>query len=327
MTVSNVINGTNSVSRELRERVLEAIRELRYEPNAIARSLRIKRTHTVGMIIPDITNPFFPLVARGAEDVLRPAGYTLIVGNSDSDTLKEEGYYRTFRAKRVDGLFMIASTMTSPPEYLLHHDLHATPVVFIDRFYRGVRADAVLSDNVAGSLQAVSHLFERGHRRIGIITGPLELANARMRFEGYKRAFDLHDVEIDKDLVREGRYDAQSGYEQAKALLRLTNRPTALFVCNGRMTLGSLRAVRELHIKFPEELALVSFDDTEWFEFAHPSISGVAQDAYGLGAAAAQILLKRLSRKLTGPLRHKILRTKLVIRESSNWRLNVALSA
>lgn len=327
MTVSNVVTGTNNVAPKLRERVLKAIRELKYEPNAIARSLRTRRTHTVGMIVPDITNPFFPAVVRGAEDALRHAGYTLIVGNSDSDTLKEEGYYRTLSAKRVEGLFLIASTTTRPPGYLFEHDLRATPIVFIDRFYRGVRADAVFADNLGGSLRAVNHLLEYGHRRIGIITGPLQLENARMRLEGYKRSYVHHHLEIDKELVREGHYDVQSGFERTKALLALKNRPTALFVCNAPMTFGALRAIRESGTKCPEEIALISFDDLDWFEFAHPSISGVAQNAYELGTLAADILLKRLEGKLTGPPRHKIIPTRLVIRESSNRRLGLASTA
>lgn len=317
MTVSNVINQTTNVAPELQRRVLRAIRDLKYHPSAIARSLRTKRTHTIGMIMPDITNPFFPAVVRGAEDVLNHGGYTLIVGNSDSDTQKEERYYRTFTARRVDGLFLIASATTRAPEYLLHHDLRAVPVVFIDRSYRDIRADGVFADNIGGSLRAANYLVTRGHRRIGIITGPLDLENARMRLEGYKRSLATHNVKVDKQLIREGEYHVQSGYEQMKALLALKPRPTAVFVSNAPMTFGALRAIRKYKIKCPEELALVSFDDMEWFEVSHPSISGVAQDAYGLGATAAQLLLKRLRGELTGPPCHKILRTKLVLRDST----------
>jgi LacI family transcriptional regulator len=276
------------------------------------------------MIMPDITNPFFPAVIRGAEDVLNGEGYTLIVGNSDSDTQKEERYYRTFTARRVDGLFLITSATTRPPEYLLHHDLRAVPVVFIDRFYRGIRADAVFADNIGGSLRAVNYLFQCGHRRIGIITGPLELENAKMRLEGYKRSLAVHHVKVDKQLIREGEYHVQSGYEQTHALLSLKPRPTALFVSNAPMAFGSLRAIRGHNIRCPEEVALVSFDDTEWFELSHPSISGVAQDAYGQGTTAAQLLLKRLRGELAGPPRHKIIRTKLILRESTECRLNDA---
>jgi len=249
--------------------------------------------------------------------VLRRAGYTLIVGNSDSDSEKEEDYYRTFTAKRVDGLLLTASISTRPPEYLLHHDLADVPIVFVDRFYRGVPADAVVTDNVGGSFQAVCHLFEAGHRRIGVITGPLQLVNARMRLLGYKRAFALHHVEIDKELIREGRYNVESGYEQTKVLLGLKDRPTALFVFSAPMTLGCLRAVRECGVRCPEELALISFDDLEWFEFTHPSVTAVVQNAYELGAGAAQILANKLAGKLTGPPGRKTLKTTLLIRESS----------
>jgi LacI family transcriptional regulator len=324
MTVSNVINGTSKVAPELRERVLRAIKDLKYQPSVIARSLRTKRTHSIGMIMPDITNPFFPAVVRGAEDVLNQHGYTLIICNSDSDTQKEERYYRTLVARRVDGLFLIASATTHAPEYLLNHDLRAIPVVFIDRFYNGVRADAVFSDNMGGSFRAVNHLFACGHRRIGIITGPFELENSKMRLEGYKRSLALHHVKIDNRLIREGEYHARSGYEQTKALLSLEPRPTALFVSNAPMTYGCLRAIREAKIKCPEELALISFDDMEWFEVSYPSISGVAQDAYGLGKTAAQLLVKRLLGELTRPPRHKTLKTTLVLRESTKWHLNGA---
>lgn len=317
-TVSNVINDVTNVTPQLRERVLRAIRELKYSPNRVARGLRTKQTKTVGMIVPDITNPFFPAVVRGAEDVLRDAGYTLIVGNSDSDSPKEEAYYRTFIEKRVDGLLLIGSIATRPPEYLHHHNLQATPIVFVDRFYRGVPADVVLADNVGGGFQAVCHLFDVGHRRIGIITGPLQLVNARMRLEGYKRAFAAHHAQVENELIREGHYDVQSGYDQTKALLDLRNRPTALFVSNATMTLGFLRAIRDCGVRCPDELAVVSFDDAEWFELVHPSVSAVVQNSYELGARGAQILAKRLAGKLTGPPRRKVLKTKLVIRESSN---------
>jgi DNA-binding LacI/PurR family transcriptional regulator len=320
-TVSYVINNSSSVTPEVRERVLRIVRELRFHPNAVARGLRTKKTGTVGMIVPDITNPFFPGLIRGAEDVLRATGYTLIVGNSDSDLSKEEEYYRTFTGRRVEGLLLIASVSARSPEYLQHHDLRATPVVFVDRHYRDVRADAVSADNLGGSLQAMRHLLDIGHQRIAIVAGPLQLTNARLRLEGYKRALASKHIEIEDDLIREGRYDAQSGFEQTKALLDLKSRPTALFVSNAPMTSGCLRAIRERGVRCPEELALVSFDDPEWFGLTHPSVSCVAQNPYQLGAAAAQILAKRIAGQLTAPPRRRVFKTRLVIRESSGCNI------
>jgi LacI family transcriptional regulator len=275
------------------------------------------------MILPDITNPFFPGLVRGAEDALRRTGYTLIVGNSDSDVSKEEEYYRIFSARQVEGLVVIASISSRCPEYLLHHNLQVTPLVFVDRYYRDVSADTVYADSLGGSFQAVRHLIEMGHRRIAIISGPLQLVNARLRLEGYRRALASSQIALEDAFIRHGRYDAESGFEQTKALLELKHRPTALFVSNAPMTFGAFRALRESGVRCPEDLALISFDDAEWFGIAKPSVSGVAQNAYQLGAAAGQILAKRLAGELTGPPRRRILKTKLVIRESSGKHKNM----
>jgi len=322
-TVSYVINNVPGVSPEVRERVLRIVREARYRPNAVARGLRTKKSGTVSMIVPDITNPFFPGLVRGAEDVLRGAGHTLIVGNSDGDVVKEQEYYRTFSARQTEGLLITASISSRAPEYLLHHDLSAVPVVFVDRYYRDVRADTVCADNADGSFQAVRHLLELGHRRIAIITGPLQLINARLRLEGYKRALTSEQIPVEDALIREGRYDSESGFEQTLALLHLKNRPTAVFVSNAPMTFGCLRALRDNGVQCPDEIALISFDDAEWFELSRPSVSGVAQNAYQLGAAAGKALAKRIAGQLTGPPRRRVFKTSLVIRESSGRKIKL----
>lgn len=316
-TVSHVINKTVYVSPNLRQRVLKVIEKLNYHPNALARGLRTNKTKTVGMVIPDITNPFFPEVVRGAEDVLRSEGYTLIVGNSDNETQIEAAYYKTFLEKRVDGLLMIIATNDRSPDYLRHHNRHAVPIVFIDRFCRGLPGDAVIADNFKGSAEAVAHLVDSGHRRIAIITGPKELANARMRFEGFRQALSRHDLPIQDELVREGRFDIQSGYEQTKALLGLNTPPTAIFICNGLMTMGCLQAVNESGLQTPKDVAIVSFDDLKWFAYTRPQISAVAQPDYVLGTTAGEILLKRMSGRVTGPGRRKVLGTYLLVRDSS----------
>ena len=320
-TVSYVINNVAGVSPDVRERVLRIVREARYRPNAVARGLRTKKSGTVGMIVPDITNPFFPGLVRGAEDVLRDAGHTLIVGNSDGDVVKEQEYYRIFSARQTEGLLVTASISSRAPEYLLHHDLGAVPVVFVDRYYRDVRTDSVCIDNSNGSFQAVRHLLDLGHKRIGIITGPLQLVNARLRLEGYKRALASEQIQVENALIREGRYDSTSGFEQMQALMHTKNRPTAVFVSNAPMTFGGLRALRENAVPCPDEIALISFDDAEWFELSKPSVSGVAQNAYELGAAAGKILAKRIAGQLTGSPRRRLFKTRLVIRESSGKRL------
>jgi LacI family transcriptional regulator len=318
-TVSHVLNETKNVSPKLRERVLRVVRELNYQPSAIPRSLITRRTKTVGMLVTDITNPFYPVLVRGAEDVVSREGYALVVGNSDSDLRKEEAFYRAVMAKWVDGLILITCPTAYPPAYLSRHDLEQTPVVFVNRDYPSIRADAVLADNSQGSYEAVSHLLKSGHRKVGIITGPREHVMSVQRLSGYERALRDFGLRVDPDLVREGRFDIESGYKEVKALLALPNQPTALFVCNVPMTTGALQAIFESGRKFPGDIALVSFDDQDWLSAIRPTISAVAQPVYELGATAADILLKRITGALTAPPCRKILKTQLMLRESSNW--------
>ena len=285
-TVSHVLNQTTYVSPKLRERVVKVVHQLNYHPNNLARSLRTKRSKTVAMIIPDITNPFFPAVVRGAEDTLLREGYTLIVGNSDYEVQKEERYFRTFCEKRVDGLLLVINPIRTP-DYLVRHNIQETAVVYINRLYHGVAGDAVLTDNVGGSREAVRHLLEQGHRRIGIITGPLNLLMARRRLRGYERALKERGLPVEAELIAQGRYDLKSGFEQAKVLMSLPSRPTAVFVSNGLMTLGCLRAVFEVGLRCPEDVALVGFDDLDLFEIMRPRVSAVQGSRKGAGALSS----------------------------------------
>ncbi len=305
---------------------MKAAQALNYQPNQLARSLRTRQTRTVGMIIPNITNPFFPEVVRAVEDVLNREGYTLVLGNSDYNIQKEEAYYRTFMAKRVDGL-ILEITPVKPPQHLYRHDWEEVPVVYIDRLYQGLGGDVVLVDSLAGSYEAVCHLLDRGHRRIGVITGPLSMLMASKRLRGYRIALRRRGLAPDQDLIREGRFDFQSGYEHARSLLQLPSPPTAIYACNGLMALGCLQAIRERKLKCPEEIALVSFDDLSIFEMMQPPLTAVSQPVYEIGSKAAEMLIERISGKVTGPPRRKILRTRLIVRESSNGRLWRCLSA
>jgi LacI family transcriptional regulator len=315
-TVSNVLNDSLYVSPELRERVLAAVRELNYRPNTIARSLRVKRTHTVGMIVPDVTNPFFPAVVRGAEDVLARAGFTLVIGNSDNNVAKEETYYRTFLERQVDGLLTVP-TSDEPPQVLKSFRERSIPVVYVDRSHTGMPGDTVMADNQGGSEKCVRHLAARGYRRIATITGPLHLANARARLEGYRRALKLARLPYDKKCVREGSFDTASGGDRTKELLSLRPRPDAIFVANALMVCGALEALHEAQLSCPEGLALACFDELDFFELLKPRLTCVAAPTYDLGARGADLLLKRISGKSRGPGRRYILRTKLIQRESS----------
>ena len=316
-TVSHVLNNSAMVTPKLRERVLKVVKDLNYQPNSLARSLITRRSKSVGMVITDITNPFYPAVVRGAEDVLEREGYVLIVGNTDGNVQKEESYYRTFRAKRVDGLLLITAPNPYPPAYLFRHNLEETPVVFINRDYPGISADSVIADNVGGSYKAVAHLLNLGHRRIAIITGPHQHVMGAQRLSAYEAALREYDLKPDPELIREGRFDRASGNERTRELLRLSSRPTAMFICNVAMTIGALQAIFESGIRFPGDLALICFDDQDWLNAIHPRITAVSQPAYELGATAAEILLSRISDKSPKSPCRKILKTELIVRESS----------
>ena len=317
-TVSHVVNGKHHVSPKLRKRVLAAIRELNYRPNAVARSLRTRHSNTIGMIIPDISNPFFPAVVRGAEDVLMRSGYAVIVGNSDNDARKEETYYRTFLERQVDGLLAVATT-DKPSKVLKQLVMHHTPVVYVDRCYTAMPGDTVIADNYQGSKAAVAHLIETGHTRVAIITGPLKLANARARLKGYQQALRENGLSVEKDLMREGAFDIESGFNETNKLLSVRPDPDAIFLSNAQMAVGALRALSEAGISRPHGIALACFDQLDFFDLLSPRLTCVAAPAYEIGAVGARLLLDRISGRLTGAWVRKVLPVTLVQRESSRW--------
>jgi DNA-binding LacI/PurR family transcriptional regulator len=315
-TVSNVLNDSLYVSPELRARVLAVAQKLNYRPNTVARSLRLKRSYTVGMIVPDVTDPFFPAVVRGAEDVLTRAGFTLIIGNSDNDLAKEEAYYRTFLDRQVDGLLTVP-TSDDAPTILNRFQERGIAVVYVDRFHAHMPGDIVMADDLEGSRRCVRHLAASGRRRIATITGPLNLSNARARLEGYRRALKQAHLPVDERLICEGRFDAASGRERTRELLSRTPPPDALFVANALMACGALQAFEEAGLSCPGELALASFDRLDFFDLLRPRLTGVVVPPYDLGARGADLVLKRISGELTGRGGRHIVRTKLLRRESS----------
>lgn len=315
-TASHVITNKKYVSPRLRERVLKAVRDLDYKPNAAARTLRTSRSHTVGIVVPDISDPFFPTLVRGAEDVLGHEGFTLLIGNSDNDLRKEEDYLRSFIERQVDGLIVVASA-DNAPEFLRRFDFDQDPLVFADRAYIDIPGDLVAPDNIGGSILAVGHLVEMGYKRIATITGPLRIANARERFDGYNRALRSAGYVKDEALICEGNFDAASGYELTERLLRLKSIPDAIFAANAAMAFGAFQALKENCIVCPQRLGLISFDQQDWFDAVTPRISRLASQGYEIGAGAAELLLKRISGDLDNERVVRRLRCKLVAREST----------
>ena len=314
-TVSHVINQTAAVRPKLRERVLDAIRNMGYLPSALAQGLRKKRTNMLGMVIPDITNPFFPGVVRGVEDVAYKRSFRVILCNADNDPSKEAAYVRELRSYHIAGLLIIPAAGADIAGHLRAYASASVPVVCIDRVPDGWKGDAVVVANAEGACLATRHLIQMGHQRLAVIAGPLRLTNAAERLKGFTRALNEARIKIEPEFVQEARFDAVSGYQAALRLLRMLPRPTAIFACNDLMAFGALQAARELGIRCPEDLSIAGFDSLEFTTLTDPSLTSVYQPGYQLGATAARLLLQRIDGMRSAP-KKVVLQTELKKRNS-----------
>jgi len=310
-TVSAVINSSAYVSPLLKRRVTKALKELDYFPNDIARSLRSKKTRSLGVIIPDITNPFFTSVVRGIEDVANNFGYTVILCNSDEDHNKEKVYINMLRSKHIDGLLLAAAGVN-----VKYGESPNFPIIYINRIPLNPNVDSVVVNNFKGAYEATHYLIQLGHTRIGMISGMPGLYTTTERLRGYKEAMASSKVSIVKDFLKQGDGRLASGYEKGKELLRLHKNPTAIFVTNNLMTLGLIKVIDELHLLCPQDVSIVSFDEVEWTDVFHPKLTTVAQPAYEMGKQSAELLISRIEGKVTKGIKRIILEPTLIIRES-----------
>ncbi len=313
-TVSATINQSAYVSPELQERVRKAVAELGYHPDAIARSLKKRSTQTLGLIISDITNPFFTALVRGIEDGANARGYALILCNTDERLEKEQAYLHLLRSRRVDGLIMAPAGGVD--DYHGFFVQAKTPLVFIDRRIPTVPADAVVVDNTSGARQVVEYLTRLGHRRIGAITGLPQISTTHERVEGYRSALEGAGLSVDPALMQCGNSRLEGGHRAALTLLALPRRPTAIFATNNVMAIGLMRAVAERGLRCPEDISVACFDDFEWASVFRPRLTTVAQPTYDMGARAAEVLFARLDGSLTGGPKEILLSPTLMIRDS-----------
>ncbi|MFQ5343324.1 MAG: LacI family DNA-binding transcriptional regulator [Anaerolineae bacterium] len=313
-TVSHVLNETRYVSPELVTRVWEAVEDLKYQPNAVARSLRRKQTHTLGMIIPDNSNPFFAEVARGIEDLCFDLGYNVILCNSDQNRDKERTYIDLLTEKRVDGIVFVAAG--GHAKHLQSVLERGVPVVVVDRELQDIQCDRVLTDNWSGGRKATDHLIQRGHKRIACIAGPSDLTPSWERVRGYREALEAAGLPFDEQLIRRGDFRAPSGYTAMQELLALPEPPTAVFVCNDLMAIGAMRAISEQGLGIPGDVAVVGFDDIALASYSNPPLTTMAQPRQEMGRLAAELLIKRV-RDNDRPPQRQLLETRLIIRQSS----------
>lgn len=313
-TVSHVINETRYVSPELVERVWEAVEALNYQPNALARSLRRKQTHTLGMIVPDNSNPFFGEIARIIEDFCFNLGYSVILCNSDQNPEKEQMYIDLLTEKQVDGIVFVAAG--GHAEHLQTVLERSVPVVVVDREVPDIQCDQVLTNNRSGGQQATEHLIQHGHRRIGCIVGPSDLTLSWERVCGYQEALQNAGLPFDENLLRQGDFQAPGGYTAMQELLGTPEPPSGVFVCNDLMAIGAMRAVSERGLAIPDDVAVVGFDDIALASYTNPPLTTVAQPRQEMSRLAAELLIERV-RDGDRPREHRLLETRLIIRQSS----------
>ncbi|MES2742103.1 MAG: LacI family DNA-binding transcriptional regulator [Pseudomonadota bacterium] len=323
-TVSHVLNRTRPVSEAARARVLAAVAQLQYVPSALARSLRSQTTGTIGLIIPNNTNPYFSEVARGIEDSCYAAGYSVILCNSDDDPAKQRDYLQVLLTKRCDGLILAALAQTDG-ELLSQRKV---PAVLLDRTPTDMAIDVVRVDNMAGGALAADHLAGLGRRRVACIGGSDGIEIARERIDGLRAALAAHGLDLTPRLCRLADFSIAGGYRAARELLALpaAQRPDALFCCNDLMAIGALRAAAELAIAVPEALAMVGFDDIDLAQFVHPALTSVAQNTREMGRLTAQCLLARIARPDL-PLQRRSIAPALRVRASSYARAGAAPAA
>lgn len=313
-TVSRVINGNYGVSEELRLRVMEAIRTLGYQPDRSARRLRGTASELLGIIIPDIQNPYFTSVVRGIEDLAYEHKMNVLLCNTDDDPVKQETYIRVMMAERVAGL-ILAPSFGIAGESLGQLARLGTPVVLIDRSVPTLPFDTVTVDNFHGAYEGTRHLIRQGYRRIAFVGGDLELSPGRERLAGYQRAIADHDLPVEPDLTQLDHFKIESGQRLTHRLLSLPEPPEAIFSASNLLSIGVLKAVREAGLRIPDDIAVVGFDDMPWASELYSPLTAIVQPTYELGQEAVRALLRRRDEPNT-PIHTVTLRTSLVIRES-----------
>jgi LacI family transcriptional regulator len=316
-TVSRVLTGHigSRIRPATRERVLAAADRLGYRPSALARSLRLQRTLTLGMLVPDITNPFFSSIIKGAEDAARQRGYNLILCNSEDDPEREETYLRVLRERQVDGLLIASSQMADDTIAGLREE--AFPFVLLNRATRSAEDLAVVVDNHAAAIEVVAHLAALGHRRVGHIAGPQTTTTGVDRREGYRAGVLAYGLADEPELVVDAdAFSEEAGHRALGIMLAGTARPTAVFAANDLIAIGMLQRLRAIGARVPRDLSIVGFNDIPLAGLLEPALTTVRVPQLAMGVAGAHLLIDRLEGRPIGDVR-LTLPTEFIVRASS----------
>jgi LacI family transcriptional regulator len=315
--VSRVLNLKSvkyRISKETEERVLQAAHALNYRPNQLARGLRLKKTHTIGLVAPDLANPFFSSIIKTVQTVAHEAGYSLIVCDTDEDPALETEHVNLLRGKGVDG--MIVMPVGQKYAHLEALVTSKVPLVIVDRIFQNLAASSVVVDNYGGAFDAVEYLISHGHSRIAIIQGLPNTYTCKERLRGYRDALTRYGIPIDGSLIVGKDFRKQNGYVETKFLLGRSDRPSAIFSTSDLITIGVLEAVAEEGIEVPRDLSIVAFDDIEPAALFRCPITAVAQPKENIGEFAVKMLIEQLKSPAEQGTRQLVLKPTLVVRDS-----------
>lgn len=315
-TVSRVLNEDSiSVKQETRERILAAVKAIDYQSNGVARSLRLKVTNTLGFLVPDIRNPFFPELIKAAEDTANEKGYNLILCNTDEDEEKEKMYIRILNQKRVDGIILATATVKNELNKFIENSKR--PFVLVNRSIQGAKCRHVIIDDVYGAQLAVSHLVSLGHRKIAHIAGPLYIQTALSRLEGYRLSLNESNIPFKMEYVVESSYSKEAGYRNMKLLLEKEEPPTAVFAANDLNALGAIQAIQESGYKAPADISVIGYDNIPMTDIVSPPLTTINIPLYEMGRMATEILIRALQNKDNKEMEQVILKPCLLVREST----------
>lgn len=314
-TVSRVLNNSKPVSDEVRQRVMSAVETLGFQPNALARSLILRRSSFIGLLVPDVSNPFFSEVVAGVEEVANAQGYNVILCNTHGELAREMAYLDILKEHQAAGVVFMCRELRD--EHLKRFAADGMPVVLASRYSEKKSLPRVVIDDQQAAYDATIHLIERGHQRIAFISGSvLDRASGLDRLMGYQRALNDHQFPIDFRLIKEGNFKAQSGYKAAQELLGQQAPPTAILAANDEMAIGAINAIFASGRRVPDDIAVVGFDDIYLASIFRPALTTIRQPIREIGSEAAQMVL-RLVRGESLPDEKVVLPHELVIRESS----------
>jgi len=317
-TVSRVVNSKPGVAAETQKKVQKIIKRYQYKPSAAARSLVTKRSHSIGLLLSDITNPAYAELANAIEQEARKSNYVVIFFSTGNDLKLQKRGIDFLREKQVDAIIFASVFLHNPEVEKLAGE--GFPLVLVNRRLEHDIASYVVMDDVLGGYKATEHLIKLGHRRIGMISGPISYSTGSERMEGYRKALREYHIPIDRKLIKMGDFRKNSGYIAGEQFIRMAHRPTAIFAANDYMAIGAFEVISDKGLRVPEDIAIVGNDDVEWASFGGIRPTTIRGDKLEMGKKTMQLVLKKLQTGKTNDLYHIVLDPKLIIRDSCGYQ-------